>query len=279
MNSRTLSLVCCVYLLLIPFGSASLKCATAVAHLHVKADPSFPNRDRNERITKRFQKWAEDMYGLSPDALERQSPEKLASLSKEFEQNMDSLWRIHQEHLIAAYDEMRAARIARLRSSELTIEFKGRKYRALSFKGINDIENQEANVFMVEISENKFALVKQYARKEAMDEQRIAFEKLKAKGKSVAVILESDLQNNALLTSYEEGFTAGDLDRLARVGKISPNIIGLYEFQMDRKYNELIRDTATDIRPVLNTPAGFHPHGNNVLFNPHTGEWKIVDPG
>ena len=96
-------------------------------------------------------------------------------------------------------------------------------------------------------------------------------------GISSVHVLEVDPHTHSMMQTYAEGLTVDDVTRMVRAGILPEETVESFRFQHARFQNSVMSKAGEAISRITGDKRYFRPHPGNVIYNPITDQWTIID--
>jgi hypothetical protein len=226
----------------------------------------FQTTDENVRILLTFRDYLLTEKGAN--ATQSYTAPEIRLAFDNFLEQADQEWQTLNAQLQQLHAGIHKTRLEAQTQSRV-VRFGGGTYPVVAHLG----GREEGMAYLVQDG-NRLVVIKIFHRLPANHNRRNqaeAFRDLKTAGVSVVDLLGEDVEENALKISFEAGLALSDIEAGVASGALPSKAIKLFLFHYSRFINESYRQFGAHIF------NGLLPHANNVLFNPYTGTWRIID--
>ncbi len=222
--------------------------------------------DPNKYILLVFMDYMKTSFGAAPERLF--TAREIRAEFDKFLKQAETEWLSLRSHLTEAHSAIVRARAADSRDVE-KIRFNERDYLVTARLG----GAEEGIAYLVRDGEREFVIkvFHIFPPNHERQNQAQALRELKDTGVSVVEVLGEDADRNALMLSYETGLAIDDIDQAIQSDMMPSKARKLFLLQYSRFINSNYRQFGPNIF------NGMNPHTNNVLYNPYSNRWRIID--
>jgi hypothetical protein len=164
------------------------------------------------------------------------------------------------------------------------LHFKGTRFAVVAFLG----GMVEGWAYLVSTPQG-YAVLKSFKNPEVAAIHSKIFKLLEKRRESAARLLDEDLPQGALLISYERGLVGSDVLTVEKNFLLPSGFYENFRILHARFQNQMMIRVGEEVNRLARAESGsslsvdpknsfFRPHGDNVIYQPETDRWVLIDP-